>query len=93
MKKQSKENKQFNQTPVSVSVLNTKYMKLIKTEIQNYKKGEVYNLSEGDLNLPKYEYSNYFENAPDNEIAGEWMAMDRCKKTFKVVTKIYRYSN
>lgn len=64
-------------------------MKLVKTEIQNYKKGEEYNLAEGDLNLPKNEYTNYFENAESDDIDGEWMAMDRCKKSFKVVTKIY----
>lgn len=63
-------------------------MKLAKTEVQVYKKGETYNLADGDLNLPKNEYLNYFENS-DEEIQGEWMAMDRCKKTFKVVTKIY----
>lgn len=64
-------------------------MKLVKTEIQVYKKGQEYNLAEGDLNLPKNEYINYFENAESDEIDGEWMAMDRCKKSFKVVTKIY----
>lgn len=62
--------------------------KLVKTEIQEFKKGETYNLAEGDMNLPKYEYFKYFENS-DDEIEGEWMAMDRCKKSFKVVTKIY----
>jgi hypothetical protein len=62
-------------------------MKLVKTETQTYHKGQVYNLADGDLNLPKYEYTNYFECA--DGIDGEWMAMDRCKKTFKVVTKIY----
>lgn len=64
-------------------------MKLIKTEVQTYKKGEEYNLAEGDLNLPKNEYTNYFENAESDDIDGEWMAMDRCKKSFKVITKIY----
>lgn len=67
--------------------LKTKIMKLVKTETQTYKKGEVYNLADGELNLPKLEYNKYFEGAED--IEGEWMAMDRCKKTFKVVTKIY----
>jgi hypothetical protein len=64
-------------------------MKLVKTETQTYKKGKVYNLAEGDLNLPKNEYINYFGTEEDEELEGEWMAMDKCKKTFKVVTKIY----
>tara|TARA_R110000744_G_C19029480_1_gene525225 strand:+ start:357 stop:560 length:204 start_codon:yes stop_codon:yes gene_type:complete len=64
-------------------------MKLVKTETQTYKKGQVYNLADGGLNLPKNEYTNYFGTGEDEELEGEWMAMDKCKKTFKVVTKIY----
>jgi len=62
--------------------------KLVKTIIQEYKKGEIYNLADGDINLPKYDYTVYFENS-DEELEGEWMAMDKCKKSFKVITKIY----
>ena len=63
--------------------------KLVKTKTQEYKKGEIYNLADGDLNLPKHDYTTYFENNDDDEFEGEWKAMDRCKKSFKVVTKIY----
>lgn len=62
--------------------------KLVKTETQTFIKGKTYNMADGDLNLPKLEYGNYFEMT-DDEIEGEWMAMDRCKKSFTVVTKIY----
>jgi len=62
--------------------------KLIKTEIQKYEKGKVYNLADGDMNLPKHDYTTYFENN-EEYFDGEWMAMDKCKKSFKVVTKIY----
>jgi len=63
-------------------------MKVVKTETQRFTKGETYNLADGDLILPKYDYSTYFENT-NEEIEGEQYAMDRCKKSFKVVTKIY----
>jgi hypothetical protein len=62
--------------------------KLVKTVIQEYKKGEIYNLANSDINLPKYDYTTYFENS-DEELEGEWMAMDKCKKSFRVITKIY----
>ena len=66
-------------------------MKLITTITQIYKKGEIYNLAEADHNIPKYEYTKYFENSDEDRLTknGEWCAEDRCKKTFKVVTKIY----
>jgi hypothetical protein len=68
--------------------LKNEIMKLVKTQTQTFKKDETYNMADGDLNLPKGEYTKYFE-CTDDDLDGEWMAMDRCKKTFKVVTKIY----
>ena len=66
-------------------------MKLIKTIIKTFKKGEVYNLADDDHNIPKYDYTTYFENTDEDRLTdgGEWCAEDRCKKSFKVITKIY----
>lgn len=62
--------------------------KLVKTLEQTFIKGNIYNFANGDELLPKEEYINYFENS-DEEFKGEWKAMDRCKKTVKIVVKIY----
>ncbi len=35
--------------------------KLIKTVTQTFIKGETYNFADGDLNLPKHDYTTYFE--------------------------------
>lgn len=64
-------------------------MKLEHEEKQIYKKGKSYNLADGDINLPKHQYTEYFENTDDDEIEGEWKAMDICKKSFCVITKTY----
>lgn len=65
-------------------------MKLVKTLEETYYEGQVYNLAEGDELLPKFEYINYFENS-DEDFGGETNAEDRCKKSCKVVVKIYEY--
>lgn len=62
--------------------------KLVKTLTQTFKKGEVYNFADGDELLPKHEYTHYFENS-DEDFGGEWKAEDKCKKSVKVVVKIY----
>ena len=66
-------------------------MKLIKTLTQTFKKGEIYNLADSDDLIPKHEYTTYFENSDEDTLTdgGEWCAEDKCKKSFKVVTKIY----
>lgn len=66
-------------------------MKLETTVTEVFKKGEIYNLADGDLLLPKSEYSKYFENSDESSLTegGEWMAEDRCIKSFKTILKIY----
>ena len=66
--------------------LKDEIMKLIKTETQTFKKGEAYNMADGDLNLPKGEYTKYFE-CTDEDLDGEWMAMDKCKKHLRQLLK------
>lgn len=66
-------------------------MKLIKTLTETYKKGNIYNLADGIDLIPKLEYADYFENSDEDALTegGEWCAEDKCKKSFKIVTKIY----
>ena len=73
------------------AVLKDKIMKLIKTLTQTFKKDEIYILADGDDLIPKHEYGTYFENTDEDTLTdgGEWRAEDRCKKSFKVVAKIY----
>jgi len=65
-------------------------MKLVKTLEENFKRGQIYNFADGETLLPKLEHCNYFENS-DEDFGGEWMAEDRCKKSVRIVVKIYEY--
>lgn len=66
-------------------------MKLVKTLTRSFEKGEIYNTADVDDLIPRHEYGNYFENSDESFLreGGEWCAEDRCKKSFKIVAKIY----